>query len=74
MNVVDHRTCNLLLGDFCHYDFLILQFIWHRMRYVSPQRKIKLLYNIKLINVTQNIFYDILVPMLGTLRHSYIVC
>ena len=26
VNVSDQRTCPLLLGDFCHYDFLILQY------------------------------------------------
>ena len=52
IKVIDHRPCPVLLGDFCHYDFLILQYIWHRMRYVSPQRKVTLLCNIKLIYVT----------------------
>ena len=64
VNVIDQRTCPLLLGDFCHYDFLILQYIWHRMRYVSSQRKVTLFCNIKLIYVTQNKFNNILVPKL----------
>ena len=64
INVIDRRACNLLLADFCHNDFLILKYIWHRLKYASPQRKVTLLCNIKLIYVTQNILNNILVPML----------
>ena len=73
INVIDHRTCNLLLGDFCHYNFLILQYIWHRMRYVSPQRKVTLLCNIKLIYLPK--IYSIIFwcQCSGTIRHSYII-
>ena len=40
---IDQITCPPpLFGDFCHYAFLILQYIRHRMRYVSPQRKVTL--------------------------------
>ena len=69
VNVIDHRTCPLLLGDFCHYDFLMLQYIWHRTRYVSPQKKITLYityvtYNLYMIPKIYSIIFGVNVKVL----------
>ena len=61
------------MWNFGHYDVLILQYIRHRMRHVSALRSVTSTGNIKLTYVTSNMFKIILVPMLSTLRHSFVL-
>ena len=51
-------------GSFVDYDFLILLYICHRMRHVSPLRSVVLSCNIKITYVTPKMLNNILVPML----------
>ena len=60
-------------GYFGHCDFLIKQYICHRMRPISPLRSVTLTCNIKITYGTPKMLKYILVPMLSTLRNSNVV-
>ena len=61
-------------GNFGHYDFLIEQYLSHKMRHVSLLRSVALLCYIKITYVTQISLNERLVSMVKYPKNQFHVC
>ena len=61
-------------GNFGHYDFLIEQYLSHKMSYVSFLRSVTLPCYITITYVTQILLNDLLVSMVKYPQNQFNVC
>ena len=58
-------------GTFGRYDFLIRQYLRHKMRHISPLRSVTLPCYIKITYVTQTLLNDLIVSMVKNSQNQF---